>query len=513
MKVLSLFDGMSCGMIAMLNAGVIPERYVAYEIDKFAVQTSMHNFPDIEQCGDVFAADFTQYKGFDWLVGGSPCTYWSIAQTKNRETEASGLGWELFCQYVRALKEAEPRFFIYENNKSMSKAIRASICDTFGFEPICINSALVSAQNRNRLYWVGVRQEDGSYKRANLEQPEDKGILLRDILEGSVLTGTGLEPTTNKALKSLMRPFGSKGKIHQGSDKVQTLMAAAGPKGAGCTPHYAEPVCVASRGRNPENPNDRTAGAPTEQRLEAKTDGKTNTLTTVQKDNYIAEPLPYENTGEALTIKKNLPDIVKKLGYVPAIFNAYNRVEIKDKSHTLTAGGSYVTGSCACNILEPVRPMNYPLESVEFRDAGVVAHLDMPGSHDILKRVYGENGKSPTITAQGGGNVEPKVFSNVELVKLTKEPPFVYEVKDGRIYIHGNSYPIKLPDGFYIIRKLTVTECKRLQTVPEWYEFPVSNSQAYKMLGNGWTCDVITHLIKCALASAPVEPELDAWLL
>ena len=183
MQILSLFDGMACGMLAMLGAGVKVDRYVAYEIDKYATQTSVYNFPMIEQKGDVFLADFTEYKGFDFLVGGSPCTYWSIAQTKNRETVASGMGWDLFSQYIRALKEAEPKYFIYENNKSMSKNIKASISNAFGFEPICINSALVSAQNRQRLYWVGIRNEDGTYRKANVEQPEDRGILLKDVLE------------------------------------------------------------------------------------------------------------------------------------------------------------------------------------------------------------------------------------------------------------------------------------------------------------------------------------------
>ena len=89
MKVLSLFDGMACGMIAFKELGIPIERYVAYEIDKFAVKTAIHNFPQIEEMGNVFAADFNEYRGFDWLVGGSPCTYWSIAQKKNRETEAS----------------------------------------------------------------------------------------------------------------------------------------------------------------------------------------------------------------------------------------------------------------------------------------------------------------------------------------------------------------------------------------------------------------------------------------
>ena len=187
MKVLSLFDGMACGMIAMQLAGVEVESYDAYEIDKYAIKTAQHNFPMIKEHGDVFDADFTQYEGVDFLIGGSPCTYWSIAQTKNRETVASGMGWELFSQYVRALREAKPKYFIYENNKSMSKSIRASIDETFGFEAVLINSALVSAQNRQRLYWVGKRNADGTYSKVNVEQPDDRGILLRDILENGVV--------------------------------------------------------------------------------------------------------------------------------------------------------------------------------------------------------------------------------------------------------------------------------------------------------------------------------------
>lgn len=159
MKILSLYDGMSCGMLAFKKLGIPVERYVAYEIDKYAIKVSSHNFPEIEHKGDVFEGDFTEYEGFDFLIGGSPCTYWSIAKSADkRETTASGIGWELFQQYVRGLKEAKPKYFIYENNKSMSAEIRASISEAFGFEPICINSALVSAQNRERLYWVGERE-------------------------------------------------------------------------------------------------------------------------------------------------------------------------------------------------------------------------------------------------------------------------------------------------------------------------------------------------------------------
>lgn len=121
------------------------------------------------------------------LIGGSPCTHWSIAQTKNRETEASGIGWELFLNYRIARDKYQPDFFLYENNKSMSPAIRAQITAELGVEPVLINSALVSAQNRQRLYWAGKRNQDGTYSRVAVEQPVDRGILLRDILESGIV--------------------------------------------------------------------------------------------------------------------------------------------------------------------------------------------------------------------------------------------------------------------------------------------------------------------------------------
>lgn len=118
MKILSLFDGISCGRVALERADIPVERYVAYEIDKYAKAISAKNYPDIEQCGDVFDGDFTQYKGFDLLIGGSPCTYWSIAKN-NRETTCEGEGYKLFMQYVRALRESGCRWFLYENNYSI----------------------------------------------------------------------------------------------------------------------------------------------------------------------------------------------------------------------------------------------------------------------------------------------------------------------------------------------------------------------------------------------------------
>ena len=178
MRVLSLYDGISCGMVALERAGITVEKYVAYEIEPSAIKISKKNYPQIEHKGDVFEAEYKMGE-FDLLIGGSPCTHWSIAQkSTERETTASGIGWELFAQYVRALKESGCKYFLYENNKSMSAEIKEQISKHLGVEPILINSALVSAQSRQRLYWTNI---------PNVRAPEDRGILLQDIIESGTV--------------------------------------------------------------------------------------------------------------------------------------------------------------------------------------------------------------------------------------------------------------------------------------------------------------------------------------
>ena len=153
MKVLSLFDGISCGMVALERAGIPVERYVAYEIDENAIKVSKHNYPQIEHCGDVTKADFTQYKGFDLLIGGSPCQdLCSMGSHKGLAGEKSSL----FFEFVRALKDVKPKYFLLENNASMTKENEAIITRIMGVKPIMINSADFSPQNRKRLYWTNI---------------------------------------------------------------------------------------------------------------------------------------------------------------------------------------------------------------------------------------------------------------------------------------------------------------------------------------------------------------------
>lgn len=176
-KVLSLFDGISCGMVALERAGIAVERYFAYEIEQNAIEVSRKNYPEIVQCGDVMTADFRQYKGIDLLIGGSPCTNWSCNKNHNakvkKETKVNdGIGWTLFMQYVRAIKEVNPKYFLYENNFRIPDEIQKEITKILNVEPILIDSALVSAQRRKRLYWTNIQ---------NIEQPEDRGIFIKDV--------------------------------------------------------------------------------------------------------------------------------------------------------------------------------------------------------------------------------------------------------------------------------------------------------------------------------------------
>lgn len=410
------------------------------------------------------------------LIGGSPCTHWSIAQTKNRETEASGIGWELFLNYRIARDKYQPDFFLYENNKSMAPAIKAQISKELGVEPVLINSALVSAQNRQRLYWVGKREPDGTYSQVPVEQPEDRGILLWDILETGIAwqeksyciaateyKGSNPQQTLSKHRRTMVaepvrigtiendaknQTFDSQQyRVYSPDAKSVTLCGNGGGLGAK-TGLYAVPVAgrvVGRRINEQGHRDDYNEEIERIQRFEVNEDpNKTNCLSTVEKDNMIAVPV---RVGA-------MPNKDGELGTSQS-----RRIYSTDgKSVSLQArpNGGGADGAATGLYAVPVIP----------------------------------DGKGQFVIKAAGG----------------KEIP-VYEVRGGRITIKGKTYPIKLADGFYIIRKLTVTECKRLQTVPEEYVFPVSDTQAYKMLGNGWTVDVIVHIMShfTGLTEEPVE--------
>lgn len=358
------------------------------------------------------------------LIGGSPCTHWSIAQTKNRETEASGIGWELFLNYRIARDKYHPDYFLYENNKSMSPAIRAQITAELGVEPVLINYALVSAQNRQRLYWVGKREPDGTYSQVRVEQPEDRGILLRGILESGVCwreKGYALTASNHSAT-------------------AEDMIARWQRNGA------AEPIRIGT----------------------IENDAKKQAFDSQQYRGYSPD-------GKAVTLCGNGGGLGTKTGlYAVPVPEPVNET---------------VDGKAQC------------LRATYYKD-GIRNLVGNTVDRKTCVAVPVRVGAMPNKDGELGTSQSRLVIEAAD----GKQMP-VYEVRGGRITIKEKTYPIKLADGFYIIRKLTVTECKRLQTVPDTYVFPVSDTQAYKMLGNGWTVDVIAHIMShfTGLTEEPVE--------
>src|SRR3990167_6011145 len=221
MNILSLFDGISCARVALERTGIPITKYYASEIDKNAIAVSTKNYPDTIQLGDVktitndLIASYMGNVEIGLMISGSPCQDLSIAQ-KNRkglDGERSGLFWE----YVRILKEAKPRWFILENVASMSKEAKEVITRELGVEPIMINAALVSAQNRKRLFWTNI---------PNVKLPDDRGIFLKDILEPKVDEIYNVDISKNKRIKGFTE--NERGlRFHRG-DKSKTGISELG---------------------------------------------------------------------------------------------------------------------------------------------------------------------------------------------------------------------------------------------------------------------------------------------
>ena len=371
MNVLSLFDGMSCGQIALNRAGVKYDRYFASEIDKYAMQVTQANYPNTMQLGDVTKVDYTKLPigGIDLLMGGSPCQGFSFAGKQLNFNDPRS---KLFFEFVRLRDELKPKYVLLENVR-MKKDSEDIITKYMGFPPQAINSNLKSAQNRYRLYWWG-QLVDGKYQMIPIPPMKDEGIVLKDILEDL--------------------PFSE-------------------------IPNYLNNTwCGKRRG----------------DMVKSVDDPKANCLT-------------------ASMWKGQIPMFVKK-----------------------------------------------PIQ------VGEATNIK---GFDILKRVYSPNGKSPTLTTMQGGHREPKVaIGRIVNRRLDEngvrkdyqlELPYTAQI-EVRNDEKSNCLTTVQKDNVVVekelYRKLTPLECERLQTVPDGYTEGVSKTQRYKMLGNGWTVEIISEIMK-----------------
>ena len=382
MNVLSLFDGMSCGMLALDRLGIKVDKYYASEIDKYAMQVSAANYPEIIQVGDVCDLKSEDFKDIDLILAGSPCQGFSLAGKQLAFDDPRSA---LFFEFIRLLKEIKPKYFLLENVRMKKEFLQiiseqVSACYpeiTFGIDPIFINSSLVSAQSRPRYYWTNI---------PGIEQPKERGIVLKDILE----------PDAEEPMYSnIYGGFGEK-KPREHYGKSVTIRANSGGgsipniKLKDLSKYYLSEKAIAYMNRSsPKWSN-----------------GKT------RKDIYIKRE---DQKGDCLTanMHKGVP---------------YGIVEIK-------------AGAFRARSLD--------------KNGKRVAWKDVKPKQVLETR---KDEKSNSITSVQKDNV------------LTKDEVYW--------------------------RKLTPIECERLQTVPDNYTNHVSNTQRYKMLGNGWTIEVIAHILK-----------------
>jgi len=385
MNVLSLFDGLSGAQLALNRAGIKYDKYYASEIDKYATAVTQYRFPDTIQLGDVTKIKAEDLPEIDLLIGGSPCQGFSFSGKHLNFNDPRS---KLFFEFTMLLKEIKPKYFLLENVR-MKKEYMEVISKNIGVEPIMINSALLSAQNRKRLYWTNIE---------GINQPEDKGILLKDVLE----------PLSEVDERMVMN-------------------------------------------------------------------GKAFTLTATY----------HKATGQASiknSIERKQRTMVRdKSGCIQATYWKENLKSMDKRGKTNLFVGQ-----------KPIR----------------VGNID---SNCQGNSVYSEEGKSVTLSANSGGlGSKTGLYAVAQRGRYKEDGSTEQKIETSYEEKASNVTTVQkdslvLDTENYIIRKLTPRECERLQTVPDDYTLvphPVyknkmmSNTQRYKMLGNGFTIDVIAHILK-----------------
>lgn len=378
LTVLSLFDGMSCGAIALREAGISVKQYFASEIDRQAIRQTQHNFPDTIQLGNVTDVKATDLPSIDLLIGGSPCQGFSFA---GKQLNFSDPRSKLFFEYVRILREIQTYNpdvkFLLENVRMLSE-YENIISSHLGIFPVAINSALVSAQNRYRLYWTNIRIKSvpdlfGSTLHTDIPQPEDRGIYLRDVLDSDVDSRFYLKPDEIDKLVR-QREYGVQEQGNIPDENILDLWFDPSDDSAFARHDFEriDPDKVSSR--NPFCPAPDVARVP---------------IQAIQKNHLIKDCR-------------------------------------NESSSTLV----------------------------------------IPGS--VVKPQFG-GGFRPIVS----GKASCLVASSSKFAAM--------------LIVNGDDM---------VIRYLTPAECCRIQTIPEWYEWNCSEPQIYRLLGNGWTVDVISHIFR-----------------
>lgn len=425
MNVVSYFDGMSCGQLALKRAGVKIQNYFACEIDKYSSQVAINNFPNMQILGDVTKVNLRKLPKIDLFIGGSPCQGFSFAGKQlNFEDPRSKLFFE-FAADLRFIQETiNPDVKFLLENVKMKKEYQDIISVFLGVQPVEVNSALVSAQNRKRLYWTNI---------CEITQPEDKGILLKDIVHEhadflNVLQDNFNINPSGKGMNGIVRS------VNNPKSNCLTTNKGEGQK-------ISIPIREYAIKDKQTDYLFKDSALRLKKKYAAIDPEKAICLMAKQFQNWSGNFVSYQISEFIVPFEKTLQILDKevargKVGYFRKDSQANRVYYIHDKAVTLcgdAGGGAAKMGQYLFGCITPDR--------IEKRQNG---------------QRFNEGTKFYTLTAQDK---------------------------------HGI-----LIEGY--IRKLTPIECERLQTVPDNYTAGVSNSQRYKMLGNGWTVDVIAHIFK-----------------
>lgn len=513
MNVLSLFDGMSCGQQALERAGFKVDNYFASEIDKYAMQVTMANYPKTIQLGSVVDIDASKLPQIDLLIGGSPCQSFSFAgkrkgmstkdnieiltlahylKLKDEGYEFEGQSY-LFWEYIRIMQEVKPKYFLLENVMMGEKWERV-ISKTLGVNPVEINSSLVSAQNRRRLYWTNIGMVSAGLfgdMESIIKQPKDVGILLKDILQDN----PNAKYYVSEKLIAKINRTNNGDKCFTTGDKSLCL-AAGYYKQDRDNQYITEQVdekyyltdtqtekVLAKTGVDPNIDEPKILDV---YNNVIKQDGKSITLTDPCHNNLrLIEPIREVKQLNNSNLKSNggtqpyqQDRVYDTEGISPAL--AANKSDLLIKEPIPVDEKYYLSESAINYINRDKRNLAFQMNEEDNKSGCITAvfHKQIPYNQIVVHNTQKKSADRPSIlknkNAGGSGH-------------LSRTDGKTYCLDGGQ----SNAIEIKPTSR---IRRLTPIECERLQTVPDNYTNHVSDSQRYKMLGNGWTIDVIAHI-------------------
>ena len=581
MNVLSLFDGMSCGMIALDRLGIKVDNYYASEIDKYAIQVSQANYPDIIQVGDITKLDLSTLPKIDLVMGGSPCQGFSFAGKQLAFDDPRSA---LFFEFVKCVDTLKPKYFLLENVR-MKKEYLDIISEYMGVEPIFINSSLVSAQSRQRYYWTNI---------PGIEQPEERGIVLRDILEDQVGSEHYVGDNMQKNYKGgnqLNPNYKSQANtIHNSDKKSGTICAGTHGYANGYVGDKHKPVKQTERNaRHLKQLDDKSLCMTATMYKGAGNNGMT--LVPQRVGTHVEEVKVRKHKVDITALQYLLREMKAESKKTNRQIAEETNLPITKVEHWFRTDSSFAIPSDdvwfklkeVLGIKSEV--FDKPIMEFEYRD----------GVYESTQRVYGDHGKSPTLTASNSDQLiqtsdKPQddkldkmttkdgkaycVTANYDAARpknsMDRKQRTMIPLEDGQELPSGTEYiydetnkshkpqhigtavdvramtEVRTPEANKIRyehkrktgkdwsprhmrhlverqdekmntltsaltkqhilqiteeqevywRKLTPIECERLQTVPDNYTNHVSNTQRYKMLGNGWTIEVIAHILK-----------------